>query len=350
MVFGPLVTYAASPFGEMLTTLVFVAFGAALICGVRGSCCSWRFWLPGRGTRHLRRSCHSRPPRSSAHPSPIERGVIRVGSAALLGLLAGAASVIALNSWRYDTWKNVVHSDPNLQTHGFLLRANLAGRGMGRAGRWGVAVLAPGRGGRGRAPAHRGRGCADATASAQAAPALLLVGLAAQTAGLASWYAPYGWVAWGPRLMMPTVALIACLAVALCADALGVWWKVARRHIVLAIALGVGCVVSAAAVLRLPPRARSRAGAYFAPDGSCPTPAIISNDPAYYFHCLLYGSWWKWPPLEWYGLRFLRSGWGLLIAGAVLLAAIGAVMRLMIGPGPDPDLDSDPPAVLVEVP
>ncbi len=120
------------------------------------------------------------------------------------------------------------------------------------------------------------------------------------------------WIAWIPL----------CLVVATMAFG---------QHVVVRVAFAGACVASAAASYG---SLRARCDRpVLQPGCRLPHAARIDGDPAYYFHCLLHGSWWKWPPLWWYGFRRLWPGWGVLIAGGLTLAAIGTVIRLGIAPG-----------------
>lgn len=327
VVLGPLIAYAGSTMGEMLTTFVFVALAAALVA--RRPVFVFVLALLAAGTREP--AIASLLPFAIAAlvgtPSADRARTVRVAIAACAGLLAGTASVLLLNEWRYDTWKNLIHSDPALQVPGLSLRANLA------AGVW----VAPG----GGVAVYWLLGAAVALVLPLTAlvlrrhdwrawfgPGLLVVGLGFQTAGLASWYAPYGWVSWGPRLMIPVVAMAACLAVVVCDDAVRWWWAIARRFWVLGVAFAALCTVSALASYGYV-NSPGTLSNFFVLDAECPTGAVIQTERGYYFHCLLYGSWWKWPTMWWYGVREIwQSFEGLVIAGGLVLFAVGVLLRL----------------------
>ncbi|MGQ0823980.1 MAG: hypothetical protein ACT4OX_02930 [Actinomycetota bacterium] len=340
MVLGPLVAYAVSTLGEMFTTFVFVGFGAALV---------GRHLLPLFVLGAL--AAVSREPAifpllCFAAAGLVDDFVrdrartIRAGAVAGGGLVMGALGAIAFNYWRYDTWRNLVQGDPIFRVKNNVVRANLAA-GVWTAPGGGVLVFW----------LLGGVICLGVPLTAlllrrrnrvaQLAPALLLLASAVQTAGLASWFAPYGWAAWGPRLMIPTVALGACLAVALCADALSWWLDLARRHWMMTGLFVLACVVSAAASFGYALSPGSLA-AFFLPDASCPDPAIYQADPDYYYHCLLQGSWKKLPPQSWYGWDQLRSFRGVVIVMGVTLFAIQVVARLHSADRSDADKGVQP--------
>jgi hypothetical protein len=111
--------------------------------------------------------------------------------------------------------------------------------------------------------------------------------LVALTVGLSGWWAPFGWIAWGPRLLLPWVP--GCLILLLRAH--GVSWA-ARSAALPGRVLAVVAAVAAGfphfgAMFTLGPLQ-----AIFGPAPGCPT---LPSDPVrqadYYFHCMGYYIW-----------------------------------------------------------
>ena len=213
-------------------------------------------------------------------------------------MLLGIVCLLSFNIWKFNTWKNLPHMDPVLRTPGFKLKLESAvgiilSPNGGLVPYWFLgAVVAIGIPFLGlinrRLSARRRFGFL-----------LLLSGFTAQVTILSSWYAPYGWVAWGPRLVIPTTAMSAtiCLVIVF-------WDEEVLRHLSqfkslrLPISvIGVITFIPTVGFLQNPARTMS----WFSGGQSvvCPTPAIIQLDQAYYFKCLIHGSW-KTDPSLWY--------------------------------------------------
>ena len=134
--------------------------------------------------------------------------------------------------------------------------------------------------------------------------------LAAELAGLALWYSPFGWIGWGPRLTLPLVPPLLVLAVAFAgtggAELLG---RLLRgRGIWLA-----GAVVAVAGVTQLAfldPQPVLRR--FFRSGTSCVHQPIEVDPPAYY-RCLQHLAWRRRPVLL-DGLRQVTTPLGLVAA------------------------------------
>lgn len=118
----------------------------------------------------------------------------------------------------------------------------------------------------------------------------LVVCLLLTTGELGSWFAPFGWVAWGPRLMLPQLPATLLIALVVYAHEVEV---VARNA--LRTPLRTGLVAAVVVVLALPQanvlHADTIVGGLFSPDKVCPVAADVQADPAYYYHCLDYFAW-----------------------------------------------------------
>ena len=112
--------------------------------------------------------------------------------------------------------------------------------------------------------------------------------LAALTYGLSGWWAPFGWIAWGPRLLLPWIP--ACLMILLRAYpketlVLGQLGGAARAAIFAVIAIAGLSQFSALYGLEVIQR-------IFGPAPGCPSiPTDPANQAQYYFHCMRYYVW-----------------------------------------------------------
>jgi hypothetical protein len=107
------------------------------------------------------------------------------------------------------------------------------------------------------------------------------------TVGLSGWWAPFGWIAWGPRLLLPWIP--ACLLIllrGLGASSGGRPWALPVRALAAAAAAAAGLLHFGATVTLEPLQA------VFGPAPGCPT---LPSDPVrqadYYFHCMGYYLW-----------------------------------------------------------
>lgn len=107
--------------------------------------------------------------------------------------------------------------------------------------------------------------------------------LAIQAAGLSTWWSPYGWVAWGDRLMYPLAGAASLLCLTARRDAPtrlppAVW------------ILAVAAVLATTAMLI----DNTALGAFFAPDDRFPGPPTIQADVALYRDFLRHLTWRRW--------------------------------------------------------
>ena len=143
---------------------------------------------------------------------PIRRHLVLGAAGVLLAVIAGAG----LNLLRFGTPRNAYYLDPGLRTETFERFLEL-GAGLFLAPNGGIVLfwplatlvvaallVAP------AARALRGEETWRDTWPAGAIVAVV-VGL---TAGLAAWWAPFGWWAWGPRLSLPWVLPLVLLSIA----------------------------------------------------------------------------------------------------------------------------------------
>ncbi len=99
-------------------------------------------------------------------------------------------------------------------------------------------------------------------------------------AGFSKWFAPFGWVAWGPRLLLPWVpALLIATLVHSDRD-----WRKLPRSALLVFGI-LGLIHFLAGFDRYP------LGWFFSPSELCPRMAVLQEDPAYYYQCMHHATW-----------------------------------------------------------
>lgn len=317
---GPLVGYVSSTFGEMLQTLVFVGFGLALvyrrpgwtlICGVLAAGTRETAFIPlaliAIGIAIF-------------HGSEIERACRKTLVLSFAAISTGVLSITAFNYWKFGTWKNLGNLNKMYVTPGLSRKADSFvaiwfSPGGGVAPFWLFGSLASLLVIFFVVVRDRGRDRRIAL--------MLGAGLGFNTATLAMWFAPFGWVAWGPRLMIPLVALVSlvCLKVfdTLIKDALhNLRWRTS-----FSLFIGVSCATSAAASIGYM-RDPVVMDSFFVPDKVCNKIAIIQEDRPFYFMCLHHGAWKLDPSLWGVGLRGLDLGsWAIvLLIGASIAMAL----------------------------
>jgi hypothetical protein len=291
-VIGPPIAYAVYSFGEMLA----LAFGCLLLLALADR------RHPGLVFTLALLSCMARESAALAvlplaaaviigrpHPTGRERRtVIRQDWLPfLLGLLAGVALDVAFNLWRFGGVSNPVYDDPIYRTPGILLKLN------GAASVW----LAPGGGAlpfwfAGAIAAIAIPICAlrGPDRRRRIAASLVLGALALQTLILSMWWSPFGWYAWGPRLLLPTLAMAVMATLIVFPDELqralhGPW----RRSLVAPIA-GLLILVSATATVGFVASSTRVQNWFYEPHGQdCPVFPDFNADRAHYYDCV-YGT------------------------------------------------------------
>lgn len=213
-------------------------------------------------------------------------------------MILGIACLLSFNVLKFNTWRNLPHMDPVLRTPGLKLKIEAAfgilfSPNGGLIPFWFLGAVV-----------SLGLPLIVVTSKQLTAPKrmsflLLISGFVAQVAILASWYAPYGWVAWGPRLMIPTTAMAVAVCLILIFRDEEILAHLSRlKSIYLPILIvGIISLIPTIGFLQNPQQTMS----WFAgsDDAVCPTPAIIQLDQDYYFKCLIHGSW-KTDPSLWY--------------------------------------------------
>jgi len=238
-------------------------------------------------------------------------------------------STAAFNLFRFDSVGNKTYLQPLFRVPGLTRRVELAG-GVWAAPNGGVipfwpllvlllaAALVSG------LRRREGQGVPRW-------PAIVLVGMVAVlTAQFASWYSPFGWIAWGPRLFLPWLPVLLVLATVLYprpAQTLASWvGGTSTRKIGAGLALALAALPHLAALR--PPDPLER---LFALDASCPVPAVLQKvSTGYFYRCLDHTAWAKTP--VWVdSLRTLDAGRGVWLALAVVAACLAALLTAPLG-------------------
>jgi hypothetical protein len=113
------------------------------------------------------------------------------------------------------------------------------------------------------------------------------------TVGLATWYSPYGWVAWGPRLALPVVPA-ALVAGAWAGRARLVRWTAALlRPPAAAVVVAVGLAVAAWPHLGVPWTQRAAIETMIRAGEGCPavTGLHVQSRPGEYHRCIRRAMW-----------------------------------------------------------
>lgn len=158
--------------------------------------------------------------------------------------------------------------------------------------------------------------------------AALLVCLLANTYGLASWYAPFGWQAWGPRLWLLMVPAMLLFGAALMGPELERLLRAPGRWAPAALgllgALAVATVLTQVGVLFHPQAMPD----LFLADDQCPAPVTIGQ-PALYYHCIIHFGWYKhWILLD--SLSGVTHSVASVSMTAVWLIATGVVATVAV--------------------
>ncbi len=292
---GPLLWYAGTSFAESLATFLMVALAVALVrrahwavillltfaaCITKDVAAPFVVVLVVVGLL----AGPGRPSLRDARGRMI---------AAAAGLAAGVGFVAASNLARWTTLTNQGYANPEYRVPGLGLRAELSvalwwSPAGGVVPFWPLAAVlvvvvalvavvhlrTPG-------------------SMARAWPHLALVGsLIVLTVGLGGWYAPFGWIAWGPRLMLPVLTATLLLGISVCRDDIQRWFGRPRaRRVVVA---GIGAVVITCAVPHVAASLDSSAylGSRDEPKNVCVDgQSIVTVDADSYFRCLEWVVW-----------------------------------------------------------
>lgn len=332
LLLGPVLPYISSTLGEMTQLVVFSLFGIAVVRNrkVLGILAGF-FAATSRETAFLPLIF------LAVGLSVLEFRSIKLGIKKsipyVFATLIGLGALLEFNAMKFGTWRNLSNLHAEYVTPGILLKAKMfvaiwVAPGGGVMVFWVLGGLI--------------------TLSFLVYPiirrenwtvvgSLLVIGcVAGSTASLSMWFAPFGWVAWGPRLMIPTIAMITFGAFSLRTSDGFQFGKLEKVFGNLVFQLGVTAIVGLSAlpsfgVLNIP----TSINRFFSTDKVCPRPAIIQEDRNYYFHCLQHGSWKLDPSLWRVGLDGMSPFMWLtfsavLIAFFMTLRTLGGVPRTCV--------------------
>ena len=325
LIIGPIIAYGPYSFGEAISTLAYVGLAVAIF---ERKYYRLVFFMvlavTSRETAFV--SIALLTGSILVFDSTRSRQELRQMFLAVYGsMLLGIVCLFSFNIWKFNTWKNLPHMDPVLRTPGLKLKIESAigiflSPNGGLVPYWFLGAVAalgiPLWGLMNRRLNPRKR----------FGFLLLISGFLAQVAILSSWYAPYGWVAWGPRLIVPTTAMGATICLVIISQGEEVLRNFGRFKLLrLPIGvLGIVALIPTVGFLENPTRTMS----WFAGgnDVVCPTPAIIQLDQAYYFKCLIHGSW-KMNPSLWYQGLSSFSGLNAILFLVCVLSLIFSISR-----------------------
>jgi hypothetical protein len=254
--------------------------------------------------------------------TPIRRRLLLGGA----GLCLAVAVASAVNIVRFGTPRNAYYLDPALRTTTLQWLGELS-VGLFVAPNGGIVLFWPLATLLVAALLGHGLVCARRTRSWNVAwPALALVAVViALTVGLAAWWAPFGWWAWGPRLSLPWVLPILLLAMTaygrgltpLAAAVLGpAWAAVAAAALIVVVALPhVGLLWRPETIGDF---------FFFTTTAVCPGGGPPPT-PAYY-DCLREEMWTRHPILL-DALSGVATAGGVVTTGLVTLVAVGCLAR-----------------------
>jgi len=153
---------------------------------------------------------------------------------------------------------------------------------------------------------------------------LLLAVLFGQTLLLSSWYAPFGWVTWGPRLILPAVASVSLVSIMLFArEVHDVIASLRRRLWVFVVVVIVGTLAALPNLGFILDRHQTLQ--WFTPPllPSCPVTANVEIDRPFYFSCALDFAPWQLGKTLWdSGLHQVSRGWGLLYSALIAVLSM----------------------------
>jgi hypothetical protein len=285
---GPMWFYATAGFGEMLAATMVL--GAVLAClhrrpvliGVLAllACLGKETFFPfvlALGLLAGRRDeVGWLPPR-------------RVVLPLVLGVAGGAALSFGFNVFRYGTVRNVRYLQPQFRVHGVGRIASnvvelLIAPGGGLALYWPVIALLL------IAAAVVGvRALRERSVRVFGPIAALFVVVAVYAVVLALWWAPFGWIAWGPRLFLPLIPALAVVAIHVGGGPLA---RLVSRALLIPVVFGAIVAVTligAFPEVSAPWSAVPTVATLREPDAVCPTFGSPGTDR--YWRCFDHRAW-----------------------------------------------------------
>ena len=257
------------------------------------------------------------------------RDNIRRSAAVLMGALMAAIFNAAFNIFRFGTPLNTDYSLPLLRTPPGLrmnfFTALWVSPNAGILWFWPLAVIllcigvAFGIKIISRSPI-------EAVAGISTGGALLAISI-----GLGAWFAPFGWAAWGPRLLLPYIPALTFLVWVAYRFRFAELLKVRKSRPRMVALMSIGAVI---AVMSIPQAWSAFNGpevlnGFFGQNERCPRPLVIQVDADYYYECIQYLTWTKRPFLLRDASTQIPTTWAFPL-GAIHLLMVGASARRFI--------------------
>jgi hypothetical protein len=223
---------------------------------------------------------------------PLRRGhwiAFGIGAVVSLGLVGG------FNLLRFDQLTNAIYADPATRTPTVGLKARYA-LSLWLAPNAGLVVFWPVAGAALLAMVGvalvRVRAWRE-NVRVVGVGAILLVLCAAMSYGYASWYAPFGWIAWGPRLMLLLVPAVLLFGAGTLAPELERLLRAAGRRATAAkVIVGVLAIATVIAEIGVLFRTSAMAN-LFTLDAECPAQVTVTEASGAYYHCIIHWAWYK---------------------------------------------------------
>jgi hypothetical protein len=255
---------------------------------------------------------------------PEEKSALRrLLIAAVVGAIVGIAANAAFNVVRFGSVRNTIYLQPYTRAPnaGVVARAFAAQWVAPNGGLlwfWPCSIAIVGLTVAGAIWTVRRNGISWKTV----APLLVAGVLIVDVAGLSTWYSPFGWFAWGPRLLLPLLPAMLLISCVLASERAGyvlhrfmagrALWPAA----LLVIAIGIPQVT-----VLFQPRVINE---FFASEQHCVSPHVAQN-PHGYYRCFNFEAWRKRPLLLQRGLE----GFGSVGGRVIVLAFVGAVVMVL---------------------
>lgn len=288
---SPLPLYASRSFSETLACFIVTALCALLLAGGRPVGVALLAFLAGlsKETAPLFLALLTGSALLARGPQPSRGAWLKPALVVGAGLLVSFALNGAFNVLRFGGWSNAFYAQPEL-------RVSEPGRLLSFAA---AAALSPSGGFLFYWPAFAALlalyvGSAGSSEWRRFGFWAPLATLAAFCAALALWHAPFGWIGWGDRLLLPWLPPIAWIVLTTRAEALQ--GAASRRHPALlwlaGALLGIASLPQWLVVLD-----SDLIYDVFRPVTGCPRPPDFWSDIAYYYRCMDHYLWPRSPTL-----------------------------------------------------
>jgi hypothetical protein len=168
-------------------------------------------------------------------------------------------------------------------------------------------------------------------------PAVVGLAYVAFVAGLSHWYSPFGWISWGPRLVVPILPTLVFLGLVILSSDRGRNREIARLGIWLPITIALVAMLVSLPQWSGPWTHAGVMAALVAPDSTCEglTQVVIQSDQDEYYRCVSHFAWRSRP--SWIDDAVLEGGppaWLARILGSAAIATLIATsyQRLRLDP------------------